>query len=1272
MINIVKSAKNAFGLLLLICMFFTNKNISFSQTNNTLIPKINIPTSPEAALFSRFGDIPVGYYTGTTNISIPLYTIKEDGIEISISLQYHSSGIKVEDQATWVGLGWDLSPGGAIVQEVRGRRDAFDDNLRSLDFPTQYANLKTRLNNAGSIGSYKVVNQRGSAFYGPSMCPAFCSPSIDWLGNCECLPSTLPTDPPNSEPDEMVGSLLLGNGDPDIYHYNFGGHTGKFYINPETQLPVLIDKKEQIYFTRNGESSIIATTLDGTEYHFGAVEYAYEDGYMDPLLSRKSGRTYKLSSIQFLNGKSIDFSYVDTQISGKEYTQKIVLAECDYAPGESTINIPPQLISKKSNAKTLIMIKTSDAIINFNLEPREDINLYATDNVQRLKSIDIISLLTNKKVKTFLFGYSYFPYNLNGTIEGAFNASQIDALGKRLKLDNIKEIGYNENQVAVNTIPPYQFEYDMTNTMPIVTSFAKDFWGYYNGAFNNQLLPDLGYFEYPDMYLVQTNNTPFTFNYVGANRYTDNSKAGAYLLKKVTYPTGGYTELGYEPNSFTNQYIVDQAYFSDPLKNINKVVISNSVDHDSNEQLDINCNTKIHFEVRFDNGKYNANGLPALTANDMHNCYFKFYKFDFVNINGNSVAQTTLIKQLDFNDFNTNFESNGGQVWSVDKYITYDPNASPYMNYKIEVYFPNTFNPNYNSTAGVTAHYTYYDNTVIGDLTSKQCGIRIKSIKNYTSNGVLANNKSYKYFDGKLLNRFDPITTKYVSAFRCESDQNECPTVMNTTYLNAELSISPDFIKNVGTMIGYGKVEETELANDNSNYNGIKTFEFMNFENLCSSNFPVVENLQNGLPSKEKYFNLAGDLVYEKTFDFHDLSTSINCYYGLQIVCNWRGLGKPLDISGNTGSSLYSYYATPIISEWNMLRSTTTTQYLNDNPLAITESYTYNEEGCLKTVITENSRKEILQTKNYYPIEGTSYVDQYMASVHNTGRPAITEKYNGTNLISRQRTLYGSFPSVTTMLPAAVYSNNTDGIEEKRVTINSYNNKGDVTQYIEENNISHSIIYAYNQLYPVAETKNATIAECDYTGFENHEAPGWSVLPEWYTDNTVDIKTGKSAVKTTGYGPTKYFSVGTLANNHSGYKASVWVRGGTDAYLHIQVNEDYSLSKRVTNPTNSTNSYNLIEIELPYAFYKNSVSPTMKIKVYCGSSGTAYFDDLRIYPTDAQMTTYTYDPLIGVTSVSDVNNKPTIYKYDTFNRLSYVKDFKGNILKKYDYHYRPN
>ncbi len=56
-------------------------------------------------------------------------------------------------------------------------------------------------------------------------------------------------------------------------------------------------------------------------------------------------------------------------------------------------------------------------------------------------------------------------------------------------------------------------------------------------------------------------------------------------------------------------------------------------------------------------------------------------------------------------------------------------------------------------------------------------------------------------------------------------------------------------------------------------------------------------------------------------------------------------------------------------------------------------------------------------------------------------------------------------------------------------------------------------------------------------------------------------------------------------------------------------------------------------------------------------------------PDDVMITTFTYDPLVGVTSQTDANGRTTYYEYDDFKRLYKVTDHFGNIIKMYEYNF---
>ena len=76
-------------------------------------------------------------------------------------------------------------------------------------------------------------------------------------------------------------------------------------------------------------------------------------------------------------------------------------------------------------------------------------------------------------------------------------------------------------------------------------------------------------------------------------------------------------------------------------------------------------------------------------------------------------------------------------------------------------------------------------------------------------------------------------------------------------------------------------------------------------------------------------------------------------------------------------------------------------------------------------------------------------------------------------------------------------------------------------------------------------------------------------------------------------------------------------------------------------------------------------------KNYIGKEGALrdLLDDLRTSLPGAMVTTYTYDPLIGVTSMTDPRGYTVYYDYDNDNRLKEVRDQDNNLVTDYDYKY---
>jgi len=1149
------------NLKLLLVFIVLNYGMLFSQTNSTassFAPKINIPTSPEAALIERFGNIPIGYNTGTANIAIPIYTIKEPGIEIPIQLRYHSSGIKVADEATWVGLGWDLSPGGSIIQEVRGKRDDVDPFYSVL--PENYAHLKNIILNYGSPGNYKYLKHR-----------CYPSPESD---NLYPLPNGI-------FPLDVKTPIEQGSAQPDIYHFNFGNHSGSFYINYETNQIVQLNKTEEINFEKTG-NGINAKTSDGILYTFGVIEQAYNTNILPDDVD-KVGRTYKLSSITLLNGNKIDFSYTNASSENLSYQERYLITETCSGTNQNVKGLRTRFI--QNDIKILSKITTNNIIVDFLLEDREDIiPVINLPNPKRLKAIDIsYKGTTNKKVKTFEFGYSYFPYNESlgipsmGSESNYYNTNK-EKFGKRLKLDSFKEIGYDSGGNQDRSNPSYKFEYNITTPMPMKISFSKDFWGYFNGADNKTLLPDLEYFDYN--YQIQyfqpanlsnggqiTYQVPFNYGYYkGINRFTDNAKANAYMLNKLYYPTGGYSEFEYESNSFTNQFIPDVTELNKALKH--KILSSQG-----------NGNDIYHFDFKL------ANATTISFSNVINDGFTPFpnpnapvYTYDNFNPNSNPsrivFSKTkqgikTTIKEWKITDIlRTEFESTHGKTWNETIRIDFD--SDPTVSYSIDII--NTLQYSSSDTyriAGLKSDFYYYDNTGVDTSISNTGGMRIKTIKNYSSNGDIINRKNIKYTDGKLLTRFAPLSAQETF---CEVRQADAVNgqLITTAVINNEISISSDnLFSSDGNLVGYGNVEEIEVDKNNSN-NGKKLYSYNNYENMSDKNLPIILNYSNGLQTYEASYDKNNTLLFQKNYSYQNISSE-QYFRGIININQLSGLSSSCNDMMYAGVTDYTFGIYPLISSTIKLSNTNTKTYFNGNIVSIDEAYTYNSWLEIKSTTKNNSNNEQISTTYYYPTDHPDLlpIEDIMINAKMTGIPLVTENRKNNELLTKQNTQYTADASTNNLiLPKYTFSgkatNNTNYVtSEKKVTYDKYDSKGNIQQYTLESGVPVTILWGYNQTQPIAKVENASYSQ---------------------------IAT----------------ALGTTTAN-------------LDTYNEGQLT-----------------TINTLRGVLP----------------------------------NAMVTTYTYSPLIGVSSITDPKGDVITFTYDSFGRLLNVRDKDNNILSENKYQYK--
>lgn len=525
------------------------------------------PKSPEAAAFDRISTIPVGNYTGSLAFSIPIYTLVSGDISLPISLDYQGNAIRVDQEATWVGLNWLLNAGGAITTTTSACSTQYGESFqKDWDY---FAN-KLSMTYIPLDGEFPQMRYKMDG----------CHPN--WRGDHgkNWFKQTLEIEGnKNNDLSSQLYHFILDNkaGETPTFHANFMGNSLSYVWDRMKNEFFITGKNQNFQIT----GSIISPTIidgKGIKYSFNAKEESSPEGYLvDPEMVYQD-YTLFLTKIESPTGHTIQLRYVDNGTITSVYKITENLYSHEYpvnAIGSSYREVKPEgsnLLDRslsqlyRTKALRLSEIESDEALVKF--IPSSDFRKDLDGNSRKLSKIEIYQKNGSQKklLKSFSFSSSYFSKvttggntvkdlfdNLgNSSIYNGWFASD-DFMYYRLRLDSYSEEDSNGKQVA-----KYSFGYN--NGLPCKASAAIDYWGYYNGEENfngryHTLLPK----HWDELTSDVEDGFPKTVYFTGADRRFNENCASAGMLSFITYPTGGTTSITYEGHRFSNYKYFDAA-----------------------------------------------------------------------------------------------------------------------------------------------------------------------------------------------------------------------------------------------------------------------------------------------------------------------------------------------------------------------------------------------------------------------------------------------------------------------------------------------------------------------------------------------------------------------------------------------------------------------------------------------------------------------------------------------------------------------------------------
>jgi len=1011
-----------------------------SSAENKLIGDINkmfLPP-PTANSLMKFEEVPVSYYTGIPDISIPLFNIPTNNkhVNLDIQLKYHPLSAKPKDKSGEQGLGWNLLAGGMITRTVRGGAPDEKDINKSITSPK----IKYGIYNENYNPTYLIINNNASGL----------------------------------NTAEYAFNAALGRYDTeyDLYQYNFMGYAGRFYVVKQGSNMIVekLDKNNlKITCNRNNTTREISdftiTDDKGIKYIFNIIEKSAKNTTnikvglhnqtqdLSPDFELGNYPTsYMLGKVDSPNNENlILFSYdLNTTLNYEESNTLTRRSAYNvfYNDDDPILNfnvdtsIPGSLESSttynESQSKLLTSITIVDkAKITLTYEQgREDSNYINSASLYKLKSIQSVLLgsSNNDIIKKFLFNYKYSPqiefYPLDGP------SKQL----KKLLLDKVVET-YTDSQNLEYEIDYYDYAY--------LSPLKENKWGCFQG------LPIL-------------NN----------------------VIKSIKYPTKGKVEFDFEENDYS-AYATVNGIPGDISANMTSVT-----GYDNNFPMEYSLGFS---SFPRPDREFFTISVPQIVR---ITCYYGNLVYYPWRLSISKKVGTNLYNQVyyydEFQQLSTtpgglvvNPYPPGSTITEKDLYIPLEPGTYHMSLINRDTSSPATLNL-YSTFVAHTAESSYVDQKI-----KKGGGIRIKDILYYddinSSNPAKKKSFTYRNIENSLLSSGALVFPEPIHFYSdyynlLYTRENQFGMTHHTVQYNAELLATTNYNilpseKTHGADVGYQyvTVEDVDLTN---NKKGRTVYKFRS-----PLDFPNQSSLYTTMPivpiANEDY--LRGQLVSEKTYDSDNkILSEIETQYSLEEYEKNDGIKIKDNFYNNMITKNYKYDSYQEFVVHIGSNVVLTSPYKNFEKFGVTlptqkteKSFFY--KNGIQSILSKttgnvyNSRDYLISTTQNLPggdINMATY--KYAHEKGNTrlidanmiGVPLETESKKNNKTLAKVETLYNDGSHY---FPTSITSYDFNNVAQTEVTYDLYDGNGNLLQYTTKDGIPTAIIWGYNSTQPIAK-----------------------------------------------------------------------------------------------------------------------------------------------------------------------------------------------------------